>query len=426
MAKIIVLEDDTATRRLVSAVVKKLGHEALEFDNGAEGLLNVMAEQPDLVISDVQMPKMNGFEVLTEIRFTPETADTPVILLTSLAGEADIQRGIEQGADDYITKPFEPVALARAINAQLQNLAKRRLHGGGRLPPIITKAAPPAEPAKPAKPQREASPSGYHSSFYPDREEEPLSGFANTSAGEMLDSLPNLDPFPSLDDPVFAPKAPPPPPPPAPNWPTQHFSKAWAVHMNVLGDDQLQAALPVKVWRSLLRQLFLPVSKDPALRGADYLSLADSRLTLYFVDRGDGQGATTAAHAVQAMLRSSIECRRWALDLFSGFGVPQLRIGISLDFGGIDVVRKPLEFGGERDHVEGAMAHLIGRLREGEPPVMWRVLGTEAALQQSPGLYRFGAHMDVSVGRKDVKVYALQGVAELISEGSGVDPRAWI
>jgi hypothetical protein len=313
--------------------------------------------------------------------------------------------------------------LARSINTQLQNLAKRRLHGGSRLPVIITKAAPPSAPEKPS---REASASGYHSSFYPDREEEPLSGFANTSAGEMLDSLPNLDPFPSLDDPVFAPKAPPPPPPPAPSWPTQHIAKAWAVHMGVLGDEQLQAALPVKVWRSLLRQLFLPVSKDPALRGADYLNLVDSRITLYFVDRGDGQGAATAAYAVQALLRSSIECRRWAADLFSGFGVPQLRIGINLHLGEIDVVRKPLEFGGERDYVEGPTAAIIGRLREGEPPVMWRVLGTEAALQQSPGLYRLGAYIDVSVGRQDVKIYALQGVSELISEGSGVDPRSWI
>ena len=137
MAKIVVLEDDTATRRLICAVLRKVGHDVLDVDNGAEGLLTVMAEQPDMVISDVEMPKMTGFEVLQNVRLEPEIADTPFILLTSLASRADMRKGMVQGADDYITKPFEPAELIEAVNAQLGRLAYRRGRGGGQEAQVV-------------------------------------------------------------------------------------------------------------------------------------------------------------------------------------------------------------------------------------------------------------------------------------------------
>jgi CheY-like chemotaxis protein len=414
MAKIVVLEDDASTRRLVSAVLKKLGHEVIDVDNGAEGLLTVMAEQPDVVISDVEMPKMNGFEVLSEIRNAPETADTPVILLTSLSSRADMRKGMSQGADDYITKPFEPAELMESVQAQLVRLSHRRIQAG--LPPVETTQSGKAP----------AEPEDFRSSFMPEREDEPLSGFASTSAGELLESLPGLDFFPSLDDEVLAPLAPPLAPAVVQQWPTQRLPKAWAVHMSVLNEELLQSAVPTKVWRSLLRELFLPVSRDADLNVADYLGLIDSQITLYFVDRNDGQGAATAARAVQAMVRASVGCRRWAAEIFRGLGVPGPRIAIGLHMGPIDVVRKPLDSGGERDVVEGSTTQLISRLREGEPKVMWRVLATEHALRHSPGLYRFGANMEVSVGNQDVVIYALQGVAAELAEGSGVEPSHWI
>jgi hypothetical protein len=162
------------------------------------------------------------------------------------------------------------------------------------------------------------------------------------------------------------------------------------------------------------------------LSAADYLGLVDSQITLYYVDRNDGQGAATAARAVQAMVRASVGCRRWAAEIFRGLGVPGPRIAIGLHMGPIDVVRKPLDSGGERDVVEGATTQLLSRLREGEPKVMWRVLATEHALRHSPGLYRFGANMEVSVGKQDVVIYAVQGVANELAEGSGVEPSHWI
>jgi DNA-binding response OmpR family regulator len=389
MAKIVVLEDDTATRRLICAVLKKSGHEVLDVDNGAEGLLTVMAEQPDLVISDVEMPKMTGFEVLQNVRLEPETADTCFILLTSLSSRADMRKGMAQGADDYITKPFEPAELMDSVNAQLGRLATRR----GQTVPTATNDFESTAPAPLA--------------FKP---------------------LPNLQREPAAPAPRVAHA-----PPPAEELPRQHIDKAWAVNLSVQNHEEMQKALPVKEWRLLLRQLFIPVSKNAVLRTADYLDLQGGNLILYFVDRGrpntahDVEGPTRAAHVVEAMVRAAADCKRWAAMQFKALNAPPARLVVSLHTGPIEVVEVPMDFGGERSTVVGATADYITRLRDGEPRVMWRVLITAPALKESAGFYKLGASMDVSVGTQEHAVHALQGLAPELSQADlHVQAADWI
>ncbi len=119
MALIVVMEDDAGTRTLVASVLKKDGHEVLQAEDGAQGLLLVETRRPDLVISDVPMPQMDGFRMLAALRQNPELAATPVILLTSLQERAHMRIGMTTGADDYITKPFRPGELREAAAAQL-------------------------------------------------------------------------------------------------------------------------------------------------------------------------------------------------------------------------------------------------------------------------------------------------------------------
>lgn len=125
MAMIVLMEDDAATRLLVSSVLKKEGHNVLAAEDGAQGLLLTRARKPDLVISDIQMPLMNGFQVLTALRQDAELAMVPVILLTSLLERAHMRIGMTSGADDYITKPFRTAELREAVAAQLN---KRQVH----------------------------------------------------------------------------------------------------------------------------------------------------------------------------------------------------------------------------------------------------------------------------------------------------------
>jgi DNA-binding response OmpR family regulator len=119
MARIVLMEDDAATRMLVASVLKKDGHEVLPAEDGAAGLALVQEFRPDLVISDVQMPNLNGFQVLAAVRQDAVLATTPVILLTSLQERAHMRIGMTTGADDYITKPFRPGELREAVSAQL-------------------------------------------------------------------------------------------------------------------------------------------------------------------------------------------------------------------------------------------------------------------------------------------------------------------
>ncbi|HVZ46224.1 MAG TPA: response regulator [Ramlibacter sp.] len=119
MALIVLMEDDAATRMLVSSVLRREGHEVLAAEDGQQGVALVEARKPDLIVSDVQMPGLNGFQVLAALRAQPIFATTPVILLTSLQERAHMRIGMTSGADDYITKPFQPRELREAVAAQL-------------------------------------------------------------------------------------------------------------------------------------------------------------------------------------------------------------------------------------------------------------------------------------------------------------------
>ncbi|TFY98264.1 response regulator [Ramlibacter humi] len=119
MALIVLMEDDAGTRTLIASVLKKDGHEVLQAEDGAQGLLLVEERRPHLVISDVQMPQLNGFQMLAALRQNQVIAATPVILLTSLQERAHMRIGMTTGADDYITKPFRPGELRDAVSAQL-------------------------------------------------------------------------------------------------------------------------------------------------------------------------------------------------------------------------------------------------------------------------------------------------------------------
>jgi CheY-like chemotaxis protein len=123
MALIVVMEDDAGTRMLVASVLKKDGHEVSMAENGVQGMELLSQQRPDLIISDVQMPGMNGFQMLAAVRKDPSTTAIPVILLTSLQERGHMRIGMTTGADDYITKPFRPAELREAVAAQLNRRA---------------------------------------------------------------------------------------------------------------------------------------------------------------------------------------------------------------------------------------------------------------------------------------------------------------
>jgi DNA-binding response OmpR family regulator len=116
---VLVADDDPDILTLVGFRLERAGYEVLPARDGEEALALALERQPDLAILDVMMPKLDGYEVTQRLRSNRATSGMPVILLTARVQEADITRGFEAGADDYIKKPFSPQELRARVQAIL-------------------------------------------------------------------------------------------------------------------------------------------------------------------------------------------------------------------------------------------------------------------------------------------------------------------
>lgn len=116
---VLVAEDDEDILSLIVIRLERAGYEALEAHDGEEALRLAAERSPDLAVLDVTMPKVDGYEVTRRLRRCEATSQMPVILLTARVQEADVARGFEAGADDYIRKPFSPQELGERVEAAL-------------------------------------------------------------------------------------------------------------------------------------------------------------------------------------------------------------------------------------------------------------------------------------------------------------------
>jgi twitching motility two-component system response regulator PilH len=119
MVKVLVVDDSPMVLEMVSAHLKQLGIEVKEANNGAEAVEKLKALTPDLVVTDVVMPQMNGYELCRWIKNNASTKNVPVIMCTTKSEEFDKYWGMKQGADAYLTKPYHPPELIKTIKQLL-------------------------------------------------------------------------------------------------------------------------------------------------------------------------------------------------------------------------------------------------------------------------------------------------------------------
>jgi DNA-binding response OmpR family regulator len=114
---VLVADDDEDILQLVSFRLERAGYNVITASDGQKAIEAAREHQPDLAVLDVMMPGMNGYEVTRALRADQATAQIPVILLTARVQEADVSRGFEAGADDYLRKPFSPQELRSRVQA---------------------------------------------------------------------------------------------------------------------------------------------------------------------------------------------------------------------------------------------------------------------------------------------------------------------
>src|ERR1051325_7603398 len=120
MKKVLIIEDDDVIRNNTAEMLELAGYKSIKAENGKIGVSLALKEIPDLIICDIAMPVMDGYETLYLLGKNSSTADIPFIFLTARTEKADLRKGMNMGADDYIFKPFEEMELLEAIDIRLK------------------------------------------------------------------------------------------------------------------------------------------------------------------------------------------------------------------------------------------------------------------------------------------------------------------
>ena len=127
MKKVLIVDDDPEIRNFYGLLLRREGWEVVEAESGQDALSKARAESPDLVLLDVMMPDMDGYEVCRHLRADPQTADLPILMISAKATVSDRRSGMTAGANDFLCKTVGP----RRLVAQIRNILTNPLSGDG-------------------------------------------------------------------------------------------------------------------------------------------------------------------------------------------------------------------------------------------------------------------------------------------------------
>jgi DNA-binding response OmpR family regulator len=122
---VLIIDDDGLLRELTSRILARAGYETLEAGSGRTGIEFAKSQEPDLILLDLKLPDLDGFQVLSELRHFPATAAIPIIMMTASSDVRDEERAFQIGATAYFSKPFQPRQLLERIHVELNHAAAR-------------------------------------------------------------------------------------------------------------------------------------------------------------------------------------------------------------------------------------------------------------------------------------------------------------
>jgi len=124
VTKILIAEDEPDIRELVTFMLKFAGYEVVAASNGEDAVHMAVRELPDLVLMDVRMPRMTGYDACRKMKANPDLRDVPVVFLSAKGQDSEIQSGLEAGAEAYLLKPFSPAELTNRVRGILSRYGK--------------------------------------------------------------------------------------------------------------------------------------------------------------------------------------------------------------------------------------------------------------------------------------------------------------
>lgn len=143
--KILIIEDNNEVRENLAEILELAGYDVVTAADGKEGVRLTYVQSPDLIICDIMMPELDGYGVLYMLNKNPDTARIPFIFLTAKSEKADLRKGMETGADDYLTKPFNDIELLNTIEIRLKKAALRKENTASSTTPVASEEIEEAE-----------------------------------------------------------------------------------------------------------------------------------------------------------------------------------------------------------------------------------------------------------------------------------------
>lgn len=347
MALIVVIDDDEAIRTLIAAALRFEGYEVMEAQDGAEGLTVVRDHRPDLVVSDVNMPVMDGFAMCQALRSEPAIQATPVILLTSLQERAYVRAGMTSGADDYLTKPIDFDDLLAATATQLNKHLMRQSAQDNAVGSAIDEAL--------------------------QAQERKLSHlYEKRLLAELADKWPTAQAL--VTD--------------------QKFSSASVLFVDVVNFPMLSEKLSSTELSEVVRQFYKNAGDTLYLFGAFDMQFVGEGLLAVFVDSTDTDTVNHGLRAVRAALGLIDSAQRVQVFLqshFAGRALPRFEVCVALNSGAVTLTRleDPL-WGKPQTLPVGDSVSTTLLLQKQATQAGWKIAASASMLREVAGALKTG------------------------------------
>lgn len=332
MTTILIVEDDDAIRNNIARLLKLEGYEIVSAVNGREGLERALEIRPDVVISDISMPEMDGFALLEAIRAERSLSSTSVMMLTALDDRASMRRGMTSGADDYLAKPFTRVELLEA----LQGLLKKR----GRIEDSIQSAVQA-------------------------REEHLQRAFTESLGGRRLPDKFGLEaPEGAIPDQVL---------------------QATVLFSDIRDFTSLAERLSSSEVAELLTYYFERTCEPVLTNGGRHLKFIGDGLMAIFADTLSESPLSASRRAVSAALAMALaahDFRAWLDKRFAQRGLPPFAIGVGLHAGEVTICQLGTIQNKETTPI-GDTVNTAARLEGASKELGWTVVASDVVLQQA-------------------------------------------